>query len=239
VVNKTITMYLRCLTGDRPRDWLDWLPWAEFCYNSSHQTALQATPFEVVYGRPPPTLTSYQPGLSRVAALDKQLTNRGEFLAAVRERLLQAQSIMKQIYDAAHRDVSFSVDDWVWLRLHQQAATAIKSSQNAKLAPRYYGPFKVIERIGSVAYRLQLSAKARIHNVFHVVFLKKYYGSAPTDIVPLPTVVHGHAVLEPGLIVRARLNHGVWEVLVHWLGQSSSDSTRELLNDFKATYPKF
>jgi hypothetical protein len=138
--------------------------------------------------------------------LDKQLTNRDEFLAAVRERFLQAQSIMKQSHDAAHRDVSFSVYDWVWLHLHQRAATAIKSSQNAKLAPRYYGPFKVIERIGSVAYRLQLPAKARIHNVFHVVFLKKYYSAGPTDIVPLPTVVHGHTVPEPGHIVRACLN---------------------------------
>ncbi|XP_066357937.1 uncharacterized protein [Miscanthus floridulus] len=196
--------------------------------------------FEVVYGRPPPTMASYQPGLSRVAALDKQLTNRDEFLSATRERLLQTQSIMKLSHDASHRDVSFSVDDWVWLRLHQRAATANKSSHNAKLVPpRYYGPFKVIECIGLVAYRLQLSDKACIHNVFHVVFLKKYHGTAPTDIVPLPMVVHGHAVPEPGHIVRTRLNHGVWEILVHWLGQSSADSTWELLNDFKTTYPKF
>ena len=127
----------------------------------------------------------------------------------------------------------------MWLRLHQRAAAAIKSSQDAKLALRYYGPFKVIERIGSVAYHLQLPNKARIHNVFHVVFLKKYHGAAPTDIVPLPTVVHGHAIPELGHIVHACLNHGVWEVLVHWLSQSSANSTRELLNDFKATYPKF
>jgi hypothetical protein len=44
-VNKAIAMYLRCITGDRPRDWLDWLPWAEFCYNSSFHTALRTTPF--------------------------------------------------------------------------------------------------------------------------------------------------------------------------------------------------
>jgi len=239
VTNRILGVYLRCLAGDRPRSWLRWLPWAEFCYNSSFQTALRATPFEVVYGRPPPTLASYQPGLSKVAALDKQLTARDEFLAAVRERLLQAQSIMKQSHDSAHRDVSFSVGDWVWLRLHQHAATAIRSSQNAKLAPRYFGPFQVLERIGSVAYRLQLPAKARIHNVFHVVFLKKFHGNTPADIVPLPTVVHGHAVPEPSHIARARLNHGVWEVLVQWLGRSPADSTWELLEDFKATYPKF
>jgi hypothetical protein len=52
VVNKVIAMYLRCVTGDRPRAWVDWLSWAEYCYNTSFHTALRATPFEVVYGRP-------------------------------------------------------------------------------------------------------------------------------------------------------------------------------------------
>jgi hypothetical protein len=54
VVNKVIAMYLRCVTGDRSRAWVDWLSWAEYCYNTSFHTALRATPFEVVYGRPPP-----------------------------------------------------------------------------------------------------------------------------------------------------------------------------------------
>jgi hypothetical protein len=52
VVNKVITMYLRCVTGDRPRAWVDWLSWVEYCYNTSFHTALCATPFEVVYGHP-------------------------------------------------------------------------------------------------------------------------------------------------------------------------------------------
>jgi hypothetical protein len=62
VVNRVIVMYLRCLAGDRPKSWLKWLPWAEFCYNSSYQTALQCSPFKVVYGRDPPTMVSYSPG---------------------------------------------------------------------------------------------------------------------------------------------------------------------------------
>jgi hypothetical protein len=53
VVNKVLAMYLRCVTGDRPRAWFDWLAWAEYCYNTSFHTALRATPFEVVYGRSP------------------------------------------------------------------------------------------------------------------------------------------------------------------------------------------
>jgi hypothetical protein len=56
VVNKVIAMYLRCVTSDRPRAWVDWLSWAEYCYNTLFHMALRATPFEVVYGRPPPPI---------------------------------------------------------------------------------------------------------------------------------------------------------------------------------------
>jgi hypothetical protein len=54
--NKIISMYLRCLTSDRLWQWLQWLPWAEYCYNSSFQALLRASPFKVVYGRDPPSL---------------------------------------------------------------------------------------------------------------------------------------------------------------------------------------
>jgi hypothetical protein len=53
VSNRIIAVYLRCLAGDQPRSWLRWLPWVEYCFNTSYQTALKMTPFKVVYGRPP------------------------------------------------------------------------------------------------------------------------------------------------------------------------------------------
>lgn len=79
-VNKTISMYLRCMTGDRPCAWLDWLPWAEFCYNTSFHSALKVSPFQVVYGRLPPPLPPYQPGSARTDTVDSMLSNRDEFL---------------------------------------------------------------------------------------------------------------------------------------------------------------
>jgi hypothetical protein len=172
VTNRILGVYLRCLAGDRPKGWLRWLPWAEYCYNTSYQTALRTTPFRVVYGRDPPALLPYQPGASRVQALDQQLQDRETFLAQIRDRLLHAQQLMKGQHDAKHRFVAFAVGDWVLLRLHQRLAAAITDKSARKLAPRYYGPFKVLDRIGSVAYRLDLPPRARIHNVFHVVFLK-------------------------------------------------------------------
>jgi hypothetical protein len=86
VVNRVLTMYLRCLVGDRPRTWLQWLSWAEFCYNSSYRT--KCSPFKVVYDRDPPTIISYQHGASKVAAVDQQLMARDGFLTDIRGRLI-------------------------------------------------------------------------------------------------------------------------------------------------------
>jgi transposase InsO family protein len=88
--NKVIIMYLRCLTGDRPRDWLRWLPWAEYIFNTAFQSSLRDTPFRVVYGRDPPSLRSYEQGATRVPAVARTLEERAEFLADIRHRLEQA-----------------------------------------------------------------------------------------------------------------------------------------------------
>lgn len=99
-------MYLRCLTGDRPHHWLEWLLWAEFCYNSPYQQSIKMSPFELVYGRPPPSLRSYTPDEARLLAVDKVMTDRDEFLAEVRDRLEQAQQHYKAVYDRRHRQPS-------------------------------------------------------------------------------------------------------------------------------------
>ena len=83
-------MYLRCVTSDRPRAWVDWLPWAEYCYNTSFHTTLRTTPFEVVYGRPPPAILSYTAGSAKTDTVDGLLRERDEVLAEIRKRLLQA-----------------------------------------------------------------------------------------------------------------------------------------------------
>lgn len=89
-VNRVIAMYLRCLTGDRPRQWLEWLSWAEYCYNTSYHSALRDTPFRVVYGRDPPSFRDYIPGEIRNQAVERQIVDRDQFLHDMRARLLQA-----------------------------------------------------------------------------------------------------------------------------------------------------
>ena len=147
-------MYLRCITGDRPRAWLEWLPWAEYCYNTAFHSALRSTPFQVVYGRSPPALLPYEPSLSRTATVDTLLQDQDAFLADVRDRLLQAQSYAKRYYDAHHRPLEFDVGPWVWLRLLHRPAQTLAPGARGKLGPRYAGPFQVLERVGDVAYPL-------------------------------------------------------------------------------------
>ncbi|XP_044981217.1 uncharacterized protein LOC123448421 [Hordeum vulgare subsp. vulgare] len=126
-VNRVITMYLRCITGDRPRQWLQLLPWAEYCYNSSYHSALKHTPFRVVYGRDPPSLRDYTPGEIRNQAVERQLVDRDQFLIDIRERLLQAAQQYKHYYDDKHWALSFDIGEWVWLRLQHRPAAFLGS----------------------------------------------------------------------------------------------------------------
>jgi hypothetical protein len=176
--------------GDRLKSWLRWLPWAEYCYNTSYQSALKTTPFQVVYGRPPPPLISYTTGHAKVQALDRQLVDWEVFIQEIRERLRHAQDLMKQHYDTGHRDISFEVGEWVWLRLHHRQASTITDKTVGKLAPKFYGPFQV-ECIGDLSYRLALPARSQIHNVFHVLFLKKFVVTPPDEVPPLPPIMRG------------------------------------------------
>jgi hypothetical protein len=92
---------------------------------------------------------------------------------------------------------------------------AIKDKAATKLSPRFYGPYEVLEHIGSLAYRVRLPAKARIHDVFHVTYLKKFEGpAAPTVISPLPPLVHGRAVPIPTQVVCACPTLDSWDILV-------------------------
>jgi hypothetical protein len=129
-----------------------------------------------------------------VVALEQQLQERDMFLTEIHDRLIQAQGHMKEQYDGCHCDIQFVVGDWVWLRLNQCAAVTVCDSPTPKLAPKFFGPYEVTARIGPISYRLHLPAKARIHDVLYVVFLKRYMGTQLETTVPLPPIVRGRTV---------------------------------------------
>lgn len=97
VLNKILEMYLRCFVGDVPSSWSSLLPWAEFWYNTSYQTSAQMTPFEVLYGRPPPSITRYIRGTTSNALVETQMVQRDELLLQLKRNLARSQDRMKKI----------------------------------------------------------------------------------------------------------------------------------------------
>jgi hypothetical protein len=237
--NKILTMYLRCLTGDRPRQWFRWLPWVEFYYNSSFQASLHTSSFRVVYGHEPPLVRMYAGDETRLLAVHQQLLERDEFLEEIRDRLEQAQHHQKLFFDRKHHAVEFHVGQWVWLRLLQRPIVSLDNKGRDKLGPKFYGLFQISECVGDVAYKLLLPAGTKLHNVFHVRLLKKYCGQEPTGPRILPPIRHGRACAEPVKVARSRTARGHLELLVHWKGLSAPDATWVPLQEFKELYPSF
>jgi hypothetical protein len=237
--NRIIVMYLRCLTDYQPRQWLQWLPWAEYVFNTAYQSSLRDTPFKVVYGRDPPSIRSYEPGETRVAAVARTMEEREEFLANVRHRLEQTQAVQKKHYDKAHRDIIYQVGEWVLLRLRHRSPSSLATDVADKLKPQYYGPYRVTEIINTVNVRLELPARARIHDVFHVGVLKKFHGTPPATTPPLPVLHHGAVTPEPERVVKIRVARGIRQVLIQWKDQSPASATWEDVESFMAKFPVF
>ncbi|KAL4386192.1 hypothetical protein GQ457_09G013260 [Hibiscus cannabinus] len=89
-LNRCLEMYLRCLAADEPKTWENYLPWAEYWYNTAHQMSAGMTPFKALYGRDPPILSDYIEGSSNNATVAKSLRDRDAILRDLKQNLLRA-----------------------------------------------------------------------------------------------------------------------------------------------------
>jgi hypothetical protein len=98
---------LRCFTGEKPGEWVKWLSWVGYTYNTGWHSSIEKTLFELVYGHSAPNLLSYIPGTARVEAMGQMLGELDEVLLQVRVKLCQAENRMKQLYDKGHTKREF------------------------------------------------------------------------------------------------------------------------------------
>ena len=91
-LNKCLETYLRCFVSHKQKQWSLWLHWAEYWYNTSYQTSTRMTPFEAVYGRPPPSVHCYERGSTAVAYVEDTLLARDAILRILKDNLVLAQN---------------------------------------------------------------------------------------------------------------------------------------------------
>ena len=110
------------------------------------------------------------------------IRDTSEKVSLIRQRLFTAQSRQKSYADVRRRPLEFEVGDHVFLKVLPKRGVA-RFGKRGKLLPRFTGPFKILERIGVVAYRLALPPRmSGVHEVFHVSMLRKYTPD-PTHVV--------------------------------------------------------
>ena len=242
VVNRCLETYLRCMCSDRPGLWSKWLPLAEYWYNTNFHTSANMTPYEAVYGQVPPQHIPYIPGESKVAVVALNLQERESMLMILKFHLLRAHHCMEQSANKKRSDRSFSIGDWVYVKLQPYRQGSVVMRVNQKLAPKYYGPYKVVDKCGKVAYKLALPSTSKIHPVFHVSQLKLRVGDSVISS-NLPAVVHDVLLKVPERILERKMvnrqGRAATKVLVKWSNEDDSEATWEFLFDLMQRYPDF
>lgn len=144
-----------------------------------------------------------------------------------------AQARMKFFADKQRTERTFQVGDLVYLRIKPYKQVSLHQFKYCKLSPKYYGPFKVVERVGNAAYKLDLPTTAKVHPVFYVSVLKKKIGDdhckSSSTLPPLDG--YGQFVVEPLAILDRKLikknNVAFSQVLVQWSNTLASEATWE------------
>jgi hypothetical protein len=155
------------------KSWDKCLSLAEFSYNNSYQASLKMAPFDALYGRRCRTPLNWLEAGERTLFGPDLVKDAEERVQVISENLKMAQLRQKSYHDKGTAPRHFEVGDYMYLKVSRTKGVQ-RFGVKGKLAPRYIGPYKVIEVCGPVAYHIQLPEWfSAVHNVFHVTQLKK------------------------------------------------------------------
>ncbi|GJX70780.1 putative reverse transcriptase domain-containing protein [Tanacetum coccineum] len=215
----------------------------EFSYNNSYHSSVRCAPFEALYGRKccsPIMWAEVGEGQLIGPELVQETTEK---ISQIKDRLKAARDRQKSYADKRRKPLEFSVGDYVLLKVSPWKGV-VRFGKKRKLAPRFVGPFEIIEKIGPVAYRLDLLEKLNgVHDTFHVSNLKKCLAD-PTLQVPLDEIrvdAKLNFVEEPVEIsereIKKLKRSRIAIVKVRWNSKRGPEFTWEREDQMKLKYP--
>ncbi|GJZ89148.1 putative reverse transcriptase domain-containing protein [Tanacetum coccineum] len=218
---QTLEDMLRAYVLDFGGIWDVHLPLVEFSYNNSYHSSVR-WPFEALYGRKCRSLIMW---------------------AKIKDRLKTARDRQKSYADKRRKPLEFSVGDYVLLKVLPWKGV-VRFGKKGKLAPRFFRTSKIIEKVGSVAYRLDLPKELNgVHDTFHVSNLKKCLAD-PTLQVPLGEIRVDdklNFVEEPVEILEREFKKlkrsRIVIVKVRWNSKRGPEFTWKRENQMKLKYP--
>ena len=173
-MNQTVEQYLRIYCNYQQDNWSDLLSLAEFSYNNAQHSTIGCSPFYANYGYNPQFSVDIRQFSQYPVPAAKEMAERLKTLHEDLSELIKvAQNQQAKYYDAKHKRVEYQVGDKVWL-LSQNIHT---ERPNKKLDWKRFGPYPIIERIGTQAYKLQIPPSMKFHPVFHISLLERFIES--------------------------------------------------------------
>ncbi|WVZ69509.1 hypothetical protein U9M48_018283 [Paspalum notatum var. saurae] len=227
--------YLRCFVNACPSKWINWLSQAEYWYNTSPHSAIGRSPFEALYGYKPRHFGISETDAVTAPDVQSWLQDRSVMTDLIRHHLVRSRHRMKKQADKQRSDRQYKVGDSVLVKVQPYVQTSLARRSNQKLAFKYFGPYEVLARIGTAAYRLKLPS----HTTYYSPCVSciatqtiRVLSHLPDDLslprVPV-RVLQTRAIKKRGAVTD--------QVLVQWSGWPSELATWEDLISLKQTFP--
>ncbi|GJS43134.1 putative reverse transcriptase domain-containing protein [Tanacetum coccineum] len=242
---QTLEDMMNACVIDFGKGWVNHLPLVEFSYNNIYHASIKAAPFKALYDRKGLLLVCWAE-VREVQIIGPEIVQETtEKIIQIKQRIQAARDRQKSYSDLKRKPMEFQVGDRVMLKVSPWKGV-VHFGKRGKLNPRYVGPFKVLEKVGAVAYKLELPQElSRVHNTFHVSNLKKFYADKPLAILLDGLHIDDklHFVEEPVKIINhevKRLKRSRLPIIkVRWNSRRGLEFTWEREDQFWKKYPHF
>ncbi|GJY81023.1 putative reverse transcriptase domain-containing protein [Tanacetum coccineum] len=164
------------------KGWDRHLPLTEFSYNNNYHMSIKVAPFEVFYGRKCCSPICWAEVGDAQLMSPEIIRETTEKIIQIKHRLQASRDRKESYADKRRKPLEFQVGDKVMLKVSPWKEV-IRFGKRGKLNPHYIGPFKILAKVGTVAYRLELPERlSRVHSTFHISNLKKCLSDEPLAI---------------------------------------------------------